>query len=38
MSTARGGPGLSGIIRATGERFATSVRRRAGTGRVPARC
>jgi len=35
MSTMRGGPGLSGITRATGERFATSVRRRAGTGRAP---
>jgi hypothetical protein len=35
MSTTRGGPGLPGITRAGGERFATSVRRRAGTGRVP---
>ncbi len=35
MSTMRGGPGLPGITRATGERFATSVRRRAGTGRAP---
>ena len=35
MSTMRGGPGLSGITRATGERLATSVRRRAGTGRTP---
>ena len=35
MSTTRGEPGLSGITHATGERFATSVRRRAGTGRAP---
>ena len=35
MSTMRGGPGLSGITRATGERLATSVHRRAGTGRTP---
>ncbi len=31
MSTTRGGPGLPGITRATGERLATSVHRRAGT-------
>src|SRR6266704_2300930 len=37
MSTARGGPGLSGIIRATGERFATSVRRRDGASVIEAR-
>ena len=35
MSTTRGGPGLSGITRDGGERLATSVRRRAGTGRAP---
>ena len=35
MSTMRGGPGLSGITRDGGERLATSVRRRAGTGRAP---
>ncbi len=35
MSTMRGGLGLSGITRATGERLATSVHRRAGTGRTP---
>ena len=35
MSTMRGGPGLSGITRDDGERLATGVRRRAGTGRVP---
>ena len=35
MSTIRGGPGLSGIAGDDGERLATSVRRRAGTGRAP---
>ena len=35
MSTTRGGPGLPGITRDGGERLATSVRRRAGTGRAP---
>src|SRR6266536_6189668 len=35
MSTTRDGPGLSGITRDGGERFATSVRRRAGTGGAP---
>ncbi len=35
MSTTRDGPGLPGITRATGERFATSVRRRAGIRRAP---
>ncbi len=35
MSTTRGGPGLTGITRATGERLAISVRGRAGAGRPP---
>ena len=35
MSTIRGGPGLPGITGDGGERLATSVRRRAGTGRAP---
>jgi hypothetical protein len=35
MSTTRGGPGLPGITRDGGEQHATSVRRRAGTGRAP---
>jgi hypothetical protein len=35
MSTMRGGPGLPGLTRDGGERLATGVRRRAGTGRVP---
>ena len=35
MSTMRGGPGLSGIIRDGGEELHASVRRRAGTGRAP---
>jgi hypothetical protein len=38
MSTMRGEPGLSGITRATGERFATSVHRRPGPDGLPARC
>jgi hypothetical protein len=35
MSTLQSGPGLSGIPRDGGERPATSVRRRDGTGRAP---
>ena len=35
MSTTRGGAGLPGIARDGGERLATSVRGRAGSGRVP---
>ena len=35
MSTIRGGPGLPGIADDEGERLATNVRRRAGTGRAP---
>ena len=35
MSTARGGPGLSGFTRDGGERLHVGVRRRAGTGRAP---
>jgi hypothetical protein len=35
MSTTRGGPGLSGITRAGGERLSAGVRRRARAGRVP---
>ena len=38
MSTTRGGPGLSGITRDGGERLHAGMRRRAGTGRAPARC
>ena len=35
MSTIRGGRGLTGITGDEDERFATGVRRRAGTGRAP---
>ncbi len=35
MSTTRGGPDLSGTTRDGGARLATSVHRRAGTGRAP---